>query len=504
MAELHNDLPPPYTDPVEDAAAAFATQTAVGGLVLTRHSGSRCYTNSNHAVRSMGRQNGTSRRVVGIQNISNSFSGFLDVMYDNKKLPWGTVKNMLYKLVLFVYYLANSAYSIFALVVDGEHFAYHFVHIFICLIGCLYELVVVILDVRVAFAQSCGFGEEMTRARPNQVTHANQPRQAWTADMQVQDYYHKAKNVLQDYVISSLGEFLIYPTLICTMYGFINERAWRFDDEITKCTVVFSVYSVIMDTFYTKLYAVYTVARVVCASYVKYDKLVRPTKVEWKRFITPVYLTIPFAILTALTHWLMIGIIGVRIYVDNFTPDRDGTEASIPDKGDYKITPLTGCMIACTIYLPIVSWVAYIILNKLWFFEIFSAINQLSTRAERMLPPDLWDDKLFAFVREYWSYTATMFLVVPFTFFSVAVYLPDYGSTDYEVASSARNSIEGLGTCFIILFLLSNIQASILYFILLIFIVTIIVLGLPILCGIICYYCSGQNVYDFSTYRRSF
>ena len=497
------DQPPPYADPVE-STSAFATQTTIGSLQLTRHSESGYY--ASHVVRSTGGHNGASRRVVGIQNISNSFSGFLDVMVENKKLPWGFIANLIYKLGLFVYYLENSAYSIFALAMDREHLAYHFVHIFICSTGLFYEFVVVISHVRMCLTQTCDTTEEITPARLNQVMHTSQPRQAWTADTQVQDYYCKAKTVFQDYVISSLGEFLIYPVLICTLYGFINERAWRLDNGISKYNVAFLVYSAVIDAFYTKLYAVYIVARVICASYVKYDELVRPTKVEWKRFITPVYLTILFAILTALTHWLMMGIVGVRIYVDNFTVDRDDAEASKPNNtGDYEMTPPTGCMIACTIYLPIAAWITYIILNKLWFFEVYSAINQLSTGSERMLPPDSWDDKLFAFVREYWSYIVTLFLVLPFTLFSMAAYLPDYNSADYEVPSSARNMIEGLGTCFIITFLLSNIQASIIYFILLILAVTMVLFGLPILCVVICYcYCKRQNGCSFPTYRRSF
>ena len=117
-----------------------------------------------------------------------------------------------------------------------------------------------------------------------------------------------------------------------------------------------------------KFYVIWLMVRIVQASYAKYDELVRPTEVEWKRFFTPVYLSIPFAVVTALTHWLMTGLIGIRIYVDNFTLDKDDINSSILDTGDYRVTPFTRYMIACTIYLPIVSWITYIIINKVWFY----------------------------------------------------------------------------------------------------------------------------------------
>ena len=72
---------------------------------------------------------------------------------------------------------------------------------------------------------------------------------------------------------------------------------------------------------------------------------------EWKRYFTPVYLTILFTILTVPIHWIMIGIIGVRIYVDNFTPGKDDTNSTLPDTGDYKVAPLTGYMMACPSYI---------------------------------------------------------------------------------------------------------------------------------------------------------
>ena len=201
-----------------------------------------------------------------------------------------------------------------------------------------------------------------------------------------------------------------------------------------------------MNALYMKFYVIFLVIRVLRASYIKYDELARPTIVEWKRYFTPVYLSIPLAFTTAITHWLMTGIIGVRIYVDNFTPQNDDTNSSIPNTGDYRVAPLTGYMIGCTIFLPILSWITYIILNKLWFYEVYSAISQLKS-ANHMHLQDIWDEnryvwdkKLIDFITNPLAYIAIVCLMASFIAYTVGTYLPDYDSSEYEVASSARES----------------------------------------------------------------
>ena len=493
MAE---DLPPSYSEAVlppyesvsnqvstvvtvVETGAAISTQTAIGVMQQTRYSEGRQNNTNNCAMRFGGRDNVRPHRsITGTENASNSFCGLLDILYEQRKLPWSSVKNKIYKLGLFIYYFANFVYSIVALAIQRDHLAYHIVYICICFIGFIFEFIAMTVNVEKCLTQSSGVERDTTQRGSNQVGRTNQPREAWTTNQQVQDYHRKAKSVFLDYAVSSLGELLIYPILICNLYGVINERAWHFDNGISACNFLFFLYSVIMDALYMKVYVMWLVViRVVCTSYAKYDELTQPTQVEWKRYFTPIYLSIPLAIMTILTHWLMTGIIGVRIYVDNHIT------------GDYRVSPFTGCMIACTIYLPIASWITYIILNKLWFYEVYSAINQLSNGADSMPEQDTWDEKLLDFIHNYLSYIAAVLFLLPFILFSVGCYLPDYDSSQFEVASSARDAIQGLAPCFIVFFLLSNIQAAICFIILIICFIILLFCGLPILCGVCCYKC---------------
>ena len=408
-------------------------------------------------------------RFEGVQNGPNSIKGFLDVMSEQKRLPFGFTKIIVYKLLLFVYYLTNFIYSVVAVSIQGDHIVHYTLYLLISLTGLLFEVIVIIVDIQ----------EGLSQNRSTQT--ARQPREAWSAVQQ--NYHYKAKGVFVDYVISSLGEFLIYPILICTLYGFINERAWRFDNGVSGCNVVFFLYSVIMDIVFTKLQVIWLVIRIIRATHLKHGE-----PCDCKRYFNPVYLTVPFAILTALTHWIMIGIIGVRIYVNNFTVDQF-TDYSIPNTGDYTVTLFTGYMIGFSLCLPVISPAVYILLNKLWFYEVYTIIHhKMTSTAQRdSTSPQLsWNMKLFAFARDPLAYVTVINLMVLFTIFVVGTYLLDYNSSDYEVSESARNTVQGLGPCFIIFFLISNLQAAVIFTIAGLTVVAMLLCMLCAVCACLC------------------
>ena len=472
MEVSYEEQPPKYSQASENhastasAAMEIAPPTVTTGIDATEQTGNsegRENIVNQCTVMTGGEQN-TTEYHMGKCNASNSFSGFIDVLYQNKKLPWRCEKNLIYKLGLLVYFLANFAYSIIAIAKQKEHLAFYFTYTAISLIASVDEIAVMIMHIKKLCIVDTDTEEETELLNSTD-----------TPMSRVRKDSCKAKRVVVDYMLSSLGEFLIYPVLIYTLYGFINERAWRLDNGISGCNFVFFLYSVIMVLLYMNTYVTLLVARVGRAAYVKYDELVQPTEMEWKRYITPVYMTIVFAFMTALTHWFMIGIIGVRIYVDNFTPDKDDTNNTVPDTGGYKLSICTGIMIVCTICLPIISWITYIILNKLWFFEVYSAINEMSNAANHMPARHSWNKKILASLKDPLAYVVIVLLMLPFVAFTAGTYLLDYYVGDYEVASDARNAIQKLGLCFIVSFVLTNLQAI------------IISAVAPVLCVVSCY-----------------
>ena len=472
-----DDLPPPYSLSTEgNYPTPVVTQGAIVS-VSNQQSRQSDHTQASDFDRHRGQSNrctgyyedgqnhdgGSTNKAytIGTENASNSFSGFIDILYQKKALPSSFMNNAAYKLGLLAYFCANLIYSIFTAAIQKEQSIYYPIYISIAFTGFACEVIKALLTLRKCLIPSSEAEDDTTHAQ-----YLLSQAESQRADEQVLGYYQKGRRVFIDYIMSSLGELLIYPTLICILHEFINERAWQFDDEKTKYTFLMFVYSVIMDALYIKLYAIFLVIRVLRFTYVKYDELVRPTEVEWNRYFTPVYLSIPFAIATALTHWLMIGIIAITMYADNFTTEDENNNSSIPNTNDYNVTLITGYMIACSIYLPIASWIAYIIINKLWFYKVFSAINQIGTgRADRMPDGTTWNYKLFAFIKDPLAYATVVLLIVSSIAFSVVTYLPDYDNTDYELVLDARDTIKVLRFCFIVFFLLANIQAAIMFII---------------------------------------
>ena len=92
-----------------------------------------------------------------------------------------------------------------------------------------------------------------------------------------------------------------------------------------------------------------------------------------------------------LLHWSMLAIVGVRIYVDNFIDILRNTQGATISSV-HKIYDTLLCL-----YLPIASWIAFIILNKYWFYEVFSVIKQSADQEVCMQSISTWI-KLFSFV----------------------------------------------------------------------------------------------------------
>jgi len=178
---------------------------------------------------------------------------------------------------------------------------------------------------------------------------------------------------------------------------------------------------------------------------------------------------IPLAFMLTMLHWFMLAIVGVRIYVDNYSVEKNSS-IIVPATGSYASTSFTRFMIVCSAYLPIASYIVYIILNKHWFYEVYSVIKQSSDFEVHVesIPPSI---KFLSSVVDPVAYFLAIFLIISFIAFTVGAFLPDYEESDFEVTSGARAAAEILGTLFILLFIITNIQAIVVFSV---FVVTIV------------------------------
>ena len=180
----------------------------------------------------------------------NSIKGFVDVMYENKKLPWNCTINTMYKICrLTCLFLFKS-----------------------CVLHCCsnntrgISCISSSVCIHISYWLYCSTSnntlcKDQCLNAPSSGNEENRSTRG------------KMKSIFADYVLLSLGEFLIFPILICTLYGFINERAWRFDNGISGCNFLFFLYRVIMNGIYMKAYVIFLVIRIVLAAYNKYNTL---------------------------------------------------------------------------------------------------------------------------------------------------------------------------------------------------------------------------------------
>ena len=301
-------------------------------------------------------------------------------------------------------------------------------------------------------------------------------------------------------IFDLLEEILIYPSIICNLYGFINERGWEFSNAIALINFILLLYSLAMDAIYAKIFHLWVIQKLIRHSYGAFyevcDEHTNMSTIK-RKCCSPFTLSIPFSMTMVLMHWIVLAIIGIRIYVDNFSqrkPDDDQQMQEAqempdePETGDYSSTSYTRYMIFCGAYLPFISTAVYILLNKYWFVEIYQVING-SKKWTDYIPTSV---KCFGFLSDIKAYIAVVFLMVPvFPFISGAL-LTDYQNSDFEIEEGIDTAARLLAACFTITFFFPNFQALIIFIIL---IIIIIILMALLCCLVICYSEQENNHY---------
>ena len=61
------------------------------------------------------------------------------------------------------------------------------------------------------------------------------------------------KEAVIEFIRDSLGELFIYPSIICGLFGFINERGWEFDSALAVFDFILLLYSFLTDIFNVKI-----------------------------------------------------------------------------------------------------------------------------------------------------------------------------------------------------------------------------------------------------------
>ena len=125
---------------------------------------------------------------------------------------------------------------------------------------------------------------------------------------------------LLELALDILKESFIYPAVICSLYGFINERSWQFDNALSGIHFLMFLFSLCYDALYTKPKYIWAIQKIISSLCYELDE--DETKCIMKCCLSPLLFT-PHLLLLILIHWLTLAIIGTRIYIDNFSTKID-------------------------------------------------------------------------------------------------------------------------------------------------------------------------------------
>ena len=407
---------------------------------------------------------------INVQKVNKGLKGF--------KKSFTAKAKVIIDVQSFIFYLAICIYSAVQFATQQKPLAYHIVCIIVSFIGLAiksYTLTCTLCTYYNTMQQrKCQVGpqpdnttnnetippamelqdveNQVLERRPSQA----EPENTRENDKQVLNEKLET-DIIKELILDILKEMFIYPAVICNLYGLINEKSWEFDNPLARIHFLIFLYSLWTDALQTKLKYIWAMQNVIVSLYCESND---NWKTKLKKCWLPSLMFTPHVFLFALIHWLILAIIGVRIYVDNFSTEIDLGNRS--ETGGYKVTSYTGYMIFCGFCLPIVSVFVYIILSRAWFSD------EIESTCKR----------IFHFLVDPVAYIATMFLMGLFIAFCVGIYLPDYDSSEFEVDANARAAVRGLGVAFIIIFLLCNIKATIAMIAVWIIIVIIFIVGL--------------------------
>ena len=287
------------------------------------------------------------------------------------------------------------------------------------------------------------------------------------------------KEKLGEFVKDMLEEIIIYPSLICNLYGFVNERGWEFNSAFDGFDFLLTLVSFFMDAIWAKINHIYVLYQLVKSTV----NIQERNKIY--SYITPFNLFVPFSAGLAVAHTLMVALIAIRIHADNFNTISHKNESG---KGDYSVAPYTRYMIFCGAYLPLMSGACYIILNKHWFLQISWILHNGEDACHKMhylniisMPTRV---KLFGFLRDKYAYIAVATFAPMFIAFHTGGFLRDYDPDVLPKGALAAANV--FGTLFVLVFGIINIQAGIIF--------TIIMILLMIMFCVICTGGSSRNV----------
>ena len=365
-----------------------------------------------------------------------------------KKLPDSARCRLTYRLFLLTFFLFQFLYPLIVFAVEQKNVSFNVVYMLISLIGLLTQLYGVrklYLDIR---SECCGVCKHQEENRDEE-NCCNRESTCISGP---------CGSIFNEFVTSFIGEFLIYPSMICKLIKFINDRSWEFKNALDGFSTIFMVISVLTDLVFAKWQYVIQAIRAIHATYKKYDDL-QGYRLSWcsYRLCTPPSCLPIYCFLLSVMHLAMLGSISFRIYADNFYGEPKNTTAVIngtlinvtiyvaPEEGSYRLGGYAIFMIIAGAVIPLWSIAAYLYYNQYWFLQLLyvirskekgGVVNQQRAQSIEQMP---CKEKCLSFLFKPMSFVIGLPLVMVMMLFVVGAFGDDYDNK-YEALPAKLNS----------------------------------------------------------------
>ena len=323
------------------------------------------------------------------------------------------ILGVIHDTLLLVFFIFQFLYPLIAFLIERKFALYNLICIMVGAIGTIKEFTDIDLlykDYKAIYHCYC-----CSHNATETIINDDDPGCYATFKKRCQKYCVCCPLLIRKLVKETNTEILLYIAVICNIMGFINEQTWQLKDALDYLDCFLLLYSVIEDVLSPRYnYLKWSIAHT-NRLYRDYFKACHKKQIEFSykmfgRCVNPLRLSPLFILGITLLHFVMLALITVGIYADNYLGIANTTingseyltEIIVPDEGSYNVTLYTWLAILGGILIPFLSIITYLIINQYWIWQPLHYIKNHTSNSrpkpsyiETMTYVDKWTIYIF-------------------------------------------------------------------------------------------------------------
>lgn len=286
------------------------------------------------------------------------------------------VTRVIKKTLLLIFFIFQFLYPLIAFLIERKFILYNLICIAVGAIGTIQELTEI--DLLYKDYKRCYRYFRKKEAR------MNEEDTGWCAK-----YFNCCQTLckccpspLREALKTTLEEILLYIAVMCNIMAVINEQTWKLEGVLDYLDSLLLLYSLIMEILVPRYHTLKWLFSSINQLYTEYFKTCDKEEREFSyrmfgKCVNPLRFTPLFFIGTIGLQFVMLALITVRVYADNYlgidnttiNGSQYLTELLVPEEGSYNVTLYTWLAMLGGILIPVWSILTYFIINQYWIWQ---------------------------------------------------------------------------------------------------------------------------------------